>query len=381
MHNSSHPEYRDDGKDSERNPADPLTPPLTSVPPEGTAPGPEATGAKRFYIPGDEVNRATADLPDHQRSAIRWLHAYAAEQDLGLTDLGKLVRLSNTTLSLVFRGKYEAKLDGVVDAIVSFRTLLEKRSTGKKLHFIPTELTSQIWSACAAALEFQRLVCIWGDSQIGKSIALMAYQQAHNHGETIYLRMPTPCSMSNFLSELADSLRINPQQPVKELRRRILSAFDDRMLLIVDETHQAMFNKRRGNHPLEFLRELHDRRGCGVVLCGTNVFRDEMERGYLADIMRQTKRRRLISLQLPDRPSRACLNAFSAAYGLPPASGPARKLEHEVIQEEALGMWLALLRMGTKTAAQRKEEFNWSHVLAAHSALRLLEGGRTGNPS
>lgn len=370
MHTNSHPEYRD----LPEPPPGTTATAVSTEPTDESTPGVAAMQARRFRIPGDEVNRATADLPDEQRSAIRWFHAHAAENDLSLNDLGQLVRLSGTTMSLVFRGKYEAKLDGVVSAILDYKRLLEKRQTGRKLAFIPNALTQRIWAACEAALEFQRMVCIWGDSQIGKSVALLAYRDAHNHGQTIYVRMPTPCSMTHFLAELAEALRISPQQKEKELRRRILSAFDDRMLLIVDECHQAMFNRRRGNHPLEFIRELHDRRGCGVVLCGTNVFRDEMERGYLADIMRQTKRRRLCALQLPDRPTRGDLNTFAQAYGLPPATGEARKLEYDMIQEEALGMWLTLLRMGAKIANQRGQKFDWPHVLAAHAGLRELEG-------
>ena len=368
MHTNSHPEYREDS--TQDSPASPATSPV----PEEHSPGVIAMAGRKFRIAGDEVNRATADLPDEQRSAIRWLHAHAAENDLSLNDLGQLVRLSGATMSLVFRGKYEAKLDGVVAAILDFKRMHEKRQTGRKLAFIPTALTQRIWAACEAALEFQRTIFIWGDSQIGKTSALMAYRDAHNHGQTIFLRMPVPCSMGNFLAALGEALRISPQQKEKELRRRILSAFDDRMLLIVDECHQAMFSRRRGSHPLEFLRELHDLRGCGLVLCGTNVFRDEMERGYLADIMRQTKLRRLCALQLPDRPTRADLNTFAEAYGLAPATGEARKLEYDMIQEEALGMWLTLLRMGAKIAAQRKQRLDWSHVLAAHAGLRELEG-------
>lgn len=371
MHNDSHPEYRDGAGDP-----DPDKPPGSpGDAPDSGNPGLDAMQDRRFRIPGDTVNRATADLPDDQRSAIRWLHSHAAENDLSLGEVGALVRLSGSTLSLVFRGKYEAKLDSVVTAILDFKRLLEKRRTGRKLAFIKTAMTERIWSACEAALEFQRIVCIWGDSQIGKTASLDSYAEAHNHGETIFTRMPTPAYLTHFLAKLAEALRISPALKEKELRRRVFSAFDDRMLLIVDECHQAMFNHRRGSHPLELIRELHDETGCGIVLCGTNVFRDEMERGFLADIMRQTKRRRLMSIQLPDAPTRADLNTFAQAYGLPPATGEARKLEQDMIQEEALGMWLTLLRMGAKVAAQRQQKLEWAHVLAAHAGLRNLEGG------
>lgn len=42
---------------------------------------------------------------------------------------------------------------------------------------------------------------------------------------------------------------------------------------------------------------------------------------------------------------------------------------------EALGMWLTLLRMAGKIAAQRKAKLEWAHVLSAHAGLVQLESG------
>jgi hypothetical protein len=58
---------------------------------------------------------------------------------------------------------------------------------------------------------------------------------------------------------------------------------------------------------------------------------------------------------------------------LPASSGAARELEHSMVDAEAIGMWLTLLRMGAKVAAKRKEKLNWSHVITAHAGLRELE--------
>lgn len=329
-------------------------------------------------IPGDIVNKATADLPDNQRSAIRRLHAHYIEHGLSLDETGKLIGYTNgTVVSLVFRGKYEAGLAPVVKAIEDFFELYDKRAQGRRLEFITTALTRKIWKVCDAAVEFQKIAFVFGDMQIGKSEALKAYAAAHNHGSTIYVSMPTGGTLANFLMVLARKLRIGENLANARLRERIIGAFDDRMLLIVDETHRCIRDHDRSTRPvqsIEFIREIFDERQCGVVLCATNVFRDAMESGPVEKILRQTKRRRLCALQLPNVPDREDLNAFADGYGLAPSFGLARDLEKKMVEEEALGMWLTLLRMGAKIAAQRKEKLKWDHVLTAHAGLKSLEG-------
>lgn len=351
---------------------EPVAKPDLSSSPEGIA----AMAMRRFRIAGDAVNRATADLPDHQRSLIRWLHAYASENDLALADVARFIRYDESTVHRVFHGKYEGNLANVVKEIEAAKRLYEQRQAGRKLDFVETSLSRRIYRMCDIALEFQRIAYLFGESQIGKTTNLRRFQQARNHGSVVYVRMPTGGTMGFFLAALAEALRISPQQKERELRRRIISAFDDRMLLIVDECHQALMGRRTYCNPLEFVRELHDATGCGVVLAGTNVFRSEVEGGTLSALMRQSRRRRVISIQLPDSPTRADLDTFAAAYGLKPATGEAEKLQAQVIREEALGMWLTLLRMATKLATRRDEKLTWEHVLKADAGRRALESGQ-----
>lgn len=330
---------------------------------------------RRFRTPGDIVNRATAELPDEARTEIRWLHAYAWEHDIPLPELARLVRYDESTLSRVFNGKYEGNIDNVVAEVRGFRKLQEERNKGRKLSFIETSLTRRIWRVCAATLEFQRISFIYGDSQIGKTTALVHYRDTHNHGSTIYVRMPTGGAMTYFLSELAEALRISTKLKERDLWRRIIHSFDDRMLLIVDECHQALLTSRRIN-PIEFIRELHDTTGCGVVLAGTNVFRDELNAGHLAPLMKQTTRRRLLAVQLPNVPPDKDLNTFAEAYGLPPATGEHLKLQTDFVKQDGLGMWLCLFRNAAKLAANRKTRLTWKHVGEAHAAAAAIAIGQ-----
>ena len=61
---------------------------------------------------------------------------------------------------------------------------------------------------------------------------------------------------------------------------------------------------------------------------------------------------------------------------MPPSEGQARLLEKAMVENEALGMWLTLLRMASKIASQRKVKLQWAHVLSAHAGLKALENDK-----
>ena len=340
--------------------------------------GVEAAAARRFRIAGDTVNKATAELPDEQRSLVRWFHAHCADEDLTLEEAGKLIRYDDSTLHRVFNGKYEGSLERVCEEISEFKTLFEERNKGRRLGFIETALDRKIWKVCDAALEFQRIAFLIGETQTGKTTALVKYRDDNNHGSTIYTSMPTFGFYGMYLAGLARGLRISTHQKEKDLVRRIIESFDDRMLLIVDEAHQCLYGTghARGIRTLEFIREIHDATKCGLVICGTPVFDAEMESGGFAGFLKQCKRRRLCKLVLPSVPDAKDLDVFAAAYGLPPAAGEALKLQTEVLRDEALGMWLTLLRMGAKVASRGGKHLGWEHVAKAYAGLRELERGK-----
>ena len=370
---ASHPETRAELREAEEAKA-------VDIPPEVTAQGEKlmTSGARARMVlarvPGDKVNQATANLPDKQRSAIRWFHAHGSELDLSNEALAGKIGYTGGALSMIFNGKYESSLDRVTEEIERYKKLYELRAVSRKLPFISTKLSKSIWQVCDAAREMQRIGFIYGNSQVGKTTALESYTEAHNHGSTVYVRMPAGGAMSCFISELARCLRISDRFNLRDMRARIIPAFDDRMLLIVDECHLSVYGKGMANHPLDFVREIHDRSKCGMVLCGTKAFKQEIETGKLAQMMKQILRRRVLTLQLPDCPTREDLNTFASAYGLSPASGAASKLETMMVEREALGMWLTLLRCAAKIASKKKETITWDHVIAAHRQIQAMEG-------
>jgi DNA transposition AAA+ family ATPase len=351
--------------------------------------GPLSTSANiKFKIPGDRVNKATEDLPDEQRSLIRWVHAYYEEHAFELDELAAKLKkpdgsaYSRDSLYQLLTGRREAGVDNMVAAIKEFKREVERaaklaaeRVTITRIGFVVTSLAQKIWKLCNAALIYQKIVFIWGDSQIGKTVALLKYALDHNHGETIYVRVPEGGALYAFMEELAIALRISPQQKIGELRRRIIGAFDDRMLLVIDEIHNCFMTGDGLAHLRvgEFIREIHDRKKCGVIICGTNVGQRAIFTGKHKELTKQLRRRALgEGLQLPNVSSTRDLATIAAAYGLPTAADEALKLQREVNTVNGLGVWMTYLQAASRGAKKGNEKLTWRHVLKTHASFVAL---------
>lgn len=345
-----------------------------------------AMQAIRYRIPGDVVNKATSALDDESRSALRWLHSYAGDRNFSLEEVASLLKqdsgkpYSKDSVYQALTGRRAesgASLTPFVAAIQRLRKIEEARWGANRAPFIETTLTQRIWKICETALNFQRIAFIYGDSQIGKTTALEEYQRTHNHGETIYVRMPAGGTFGEFVRVIAKALRISQELKDWKMKEKIFAAVDSRMLLIVDQCHECFLGQYsdRSLRCLLFLMEVFDRCNCGMVLVGTAKFEAGIMDSRYRETLKQLVRRGLPKpLRLPDKPTIANLNEFSAAYGLPPATDDALALQSDIIRDHDLGIWLTTLQAGQKIATKRKEPLTWKHVIAANAAFLNIAG-------
>lgn len=327
-------------------------------------------------VPGYKVFEATENLPDTQRLAIRWLHSYYYDSGRSLAEVGQDIGYDGGNISRIFVNKYAGDMEKVAAAITRFREILELRANTTKAPYIKTALYREIEQVCDTALAYQKIAYIYGESQVGKSAALEEYAREHNHGQTILVTMPVGGSISHFLAALAAKVRCNNQQRGDILQLNIMRCFGPSNLLIVDEASRALQSRSYGGNNLktmDFIRDLHDQTGAAVVLCGTNVFREQMKDVQIAKFLNQFNRRCIVRRQLPDRPSRADLNAFARHYGLDAAGGEAYQIQKAVIAQHGLGVWLTTLRAGAKFAANKQTKMTWDHVIKAHAFLAKME--------
>ncbi|HEX2861178.1 MAG TPA: hypothetical protein VHN79_06045, partial [Lacunisphaera sp.] len=168
-------------------------------------------------------------------------------------------------------------------------------------------------------------------------------------------------------------VRVSPNQRSGDLPRMLRRAFSDDMVLIVDEASRAAVGGRNTSKTLDFIRSVYDESQCGVLLCGTNIFRDQMANEKMEPFLRQLHRRVLFRRQLPDRPTRADLNAIARHYQLPAATGDAYQLQLATITSHGLGVWLTTLTAAARNASKRGQDMTWAHVEKAHAFLKKLE--------
>lgn len=335
----------------------------------------------RLNISGDKLKVGLKNQVDRkeitqtQSDLVWWYFAYAKTNKFDLNFASSELSFSaNSTMWRVFTCTYGAKLDGVCAKITRYKKLVEERGTLTRIKFVDTSISKRISRACDAALVSQTIVLIYGDSQIGKTEALLRYASLHNHGQTKYVRMPACGGVQLVAKEIARACFVSANTSFEKLRSMILDAIDDKTLLIVDEVHQAFLSYQTTSQVkvLEFLREIYDRTQCGMVLCGTNVLRTEIQEGKHARLLEQLRRRCTHPIQLPSKPPRPDLDRFAAAFGLSKPDGEVYEIIKDMIHRSGVGMYVKYLQSASRIAKKEGKKIHWKHFVTAHDLFAKL---------
>lgn len=357
---------------------------------------------RRFTIPGDQIRKAIQDLPAEQRESIWWFSQWCRKHDFNRTELGSVLKKTNgggyysqdSIVQLLTGGRVRRgeNIDPLLESIAALRKVEDHREGQVSSGFIETRLFREIEARCLKALKRQRIMFIFGDSQIGKTTSLEEVARRHNHGQTIMEEMPTGGGVSALIYLLAKKQSIPTKMGNRaSLRERVIESFDSRMLLILDECHRCLRpGTTSGLEVFSFIRELWNRRKCGVVLSLTNEGRDAIIKGPHATQLAQLWRRRITPLQLPNFPPDDDAALFAHAYGLVEASedpvtirvsytddtGSTRTKEHteiplrlqrEVLKTEGLGVWIGILQDASDMAHEQGKKITWGAVIKAHA--------------
>ena len=360
--------------------------------------------ANSWTLATDIVTKGTAELPEYEREQLRWLQRYALGANIRPTELAERIRKPSGDAYSVDslyqaltgkRAKEGVNLKPLADSIARFRRTLQEVEARSATEFIETPLTRKLFKVFKTAFERNRIAFVLGASQIGKTTAAAEYARRNNHGQTIVLRLPTRGTMTDTLVELGVRLGIPRKQTGSDLRRRLMECFDEHNLLIVDEAHQCLYGAGRFAETaaltLEFIREIHDRRKCGVVFIGTDVLREGLKHNR---VLSQLWRRRSpgLVISLPAAVPDADLVEFAAAFGLEAApdkevriavqDGDGKtttfeanpyKLQSDAIRTEGLGAWIRLLEDAREAAKEAGVRMTWGRVLAAYCQAQANE--------
>lgn len=371
------------------------------VPPEEAR---NLSAPRKWGVAADVVAKATEGLPEREQQLIRWLDAYGRDSKRGMRDIATQITKDNgepysyDQMYAVLTGRRADagnNLERYCAAIEKFKRLVCETNAKLSTAFIETSLTQQLHRIFRRAFEAHRLAYVFGESQIGKTAAAAEYARRHNHGETIMIRMPTGGSLVNLSDEMCLRFGIG-RNNFAFGRRRVMDAITERNLIIVDECHHAIRTRSGIPLSLDWLREIHDRRGCGMVLIGTYAFKGALESNQ---ILKQLWKRRSPGLvvQLPDVPSPPDVIKFSQAFGLPPApdrrievryngqnlatgeietrsitENPA-KVQNEILTQQGLGSWIKLLEDAQAAAKADGKPITWGRVIATYCIAEAME--------
>lgn len=354
--------------------------------------------ASRWGIATDVVVKTTGDLPEAQASELRWLNQFGASGNYSPSEVGAMIRKPNgegysaDSIRAALTGRRTeqgSSLEPICESIRAFRRRQEETAANRTTAFIETRVSRRIWGVCERSRRKRRMAFIFGPTQVGKTAILDEYARVHNHGSTVFVRMPTRGALNQFCGELAAALRLPGKMREHEARRRIMDSFDENTLLVVDEAHQCLLGRSdTGGLTLEFLRELHDRRHCGVVICGTEVLSASLKN---SPVLRQLWQRRSPALVVHlgrESYDHAELAEFARTFGLDPA--PDREigigyttddaggeqtthrvrenpflLQRRIVTEDSLGAWCKILEDAKDLAEADGGRMSWGRVITA----------------
>lgn len=340
----------------------------------------EAQARANINISADKVKQTlnakvqAKEIEQVQADLIWWFYCYCREQDFSLGEAGKELNKDTTTIYRIFNCTYGAKLDNICVDIARYKRIVQERAGQVKLDFVETSIARIIWRACDGALITQSVANIYGDPQIGKTMALEEYARRNNHGQTKYVRMPASAGVQLFMREMARACFVSAHRSFEGMRESVLNAVDDKTLIIIDEAHQCFLSYQKGSQikVLELIREIYDRTHCGMVLCGTNVWRREIQEGKLAQMLEQLRRRGTINIQLPARPPKADLDRIAKKFGLPPAVDLGLEVVKEMLHTSGLGMVVKYLQNAARMASREDKKLSWDHFVQAHDIIQKL---------
>lgn len=333
----------------------------------------EETG-QTLNVGGDQLIQVTAELPENQKEAIRWLYSIAQSQRWSLSRLARETQIDSSTLYRVFTGKYEAKLNKITERIEQYRDRFEDRAQRTRESFVEISTSKKIWEACDWARQSKTMVFVYGNTQFGKTTAALEYMARHNHGSTKYVRLPASAGVQLMMKEFARSCWVSPNSCFENLREYVLNAIDSSHLILVDELHQVFLSYQRGSaiKCLEVIREIHDRRGCGMVLFGTNKLKKELMMGEHVDLLGQFKERGVLEVQLPSTVPRKDLGKIAASFGLAEPSSDAAEIIERITKDHGLKRYVLFLKSGKVLAANDSKRMTWDYFIRAHDIIVKL---------
>ena len=224
---------------------------------------------------------AASGYDPRTKDLLAWLVATAKQERWTLKQTAETVGYSSSTLSKLFYESREAAPDQVVNSIANFRRRYNNKTWVAGIPFVDTDIFRKISQAFEYSVEYQEIVSLVGNPQIGKTWACEEYKRRKDIADrqagcdtsrVVLVRIPTSPSALRVVNLIARELGLGQNLRYEKMVDRIKQTVTPSHLLIFDEVHQVCMTGARGLKTIETLREIYDETHCGMALVGTDVW-------------------------------------------------------------------------------------------------------------
>jgi DNA transposition AAA+ family ATPase len=277
------------------------------------------------------------------------------------------------------KGGQPISLDNVCDKIKKAKLRAEKVQSLYSVGFLKTSIWERTEWGCLQALKHNRIVFQYGAPQIGKTACAEEFAHQHNGGQTTLVRTPPSGGVQSLLKAVARALHVNAHKCHDDLLQDVIDALDRSKLLIIDEVHEIFITYTKSSvvRCLETLRYIWDQTHCGMVLIGTNVFRNELHEGELMKLMRQLLLRGLREVQHPDVVPDEDLELALESFGLPWPEEAKLLEDFRHLAQDGIGKVMMRLNDGRSVAEKKGLPYTWEHFVTARNVVhKLARGGK-----
>lgn len=328
-------------------------------------------------LAGDTVEQGIQKNRPEVQEDLRWWWRYSLDKKLSQAEAASELGVDGSTYSRVLRGEYKNPQGQVLpppakllSRIRVLRQQLYALAQEKGRSRVMTPTVAEIHTVCRKAWKLRQMSFIFGVSHVGKSEALKWFRDENNHGRTLYIDLQGVTGVQDIYREFARVLGISADVSPNKLMTRVHNAIDRDNLVIVDEFHSITYAYQKGSsiRMVNALKSIKDRTGCAMVICATDVGRDEIETGRESKLLGQLWRRGILKCHLPPALRVGDVRAIAEAKGLPFPKAP----------DSGEDLWEVVLRdqtfsNGEKSAGVLCDRIAWKHGIE-HLFTILNEG-------
>ena len=337
-----------------------------------TRPAADTAGTGLVSLSADSVAADLDRLADDgviapgDKAVVMWFFGEVKDRGLSYADAGRAIGYDASTVSRILRGRYEGSWANVLKAIRRYKHLQDERARMVRPDFVETSIWQRVRDTCDLALVHEMPATIVGVSQIGKTHALLEYRRRSEY-TVRYVRMPAAPGLRCAMEAVADACNVTTRCTSEQLRRRVADCLDPRTLLIVDEFHQLAISAGRESciKIAEWIREIKDRSGCGLVLCGTKALRHDLIDGPLKGWLEQLRERAIRNLVLPDRLPVSDIELVGRTYGLPAPRGQVLDL----LRTLRMNRLCKVLMLAAANARKRDVPLSWDLFVQTYNTV------------